>query len=71
MPERLASLKSGLPIMLIFILVIGGIYGGVFTATEGGGIGACGTLILALLMRRLSQKDFLHTLWDSAKYISM
>ena len=71
MPERLASLKSGLPIMLIFILVIGGIYGGVFTATEGGGIGACGTLILALLMRRLSLKDFLHTLRDSAKYISM
>ncbi len=71
MSERLVSLKSGLPIMLIFILVIGGIYGGVFTATEGGGIGACGTLILALLLRRLSLKDFISTLKDSAKYISM
>ena len=71
MTERIVSLKSGLPIMLIFLLVIGGIYGGVFTATEGGGIGACGTLILALLMRRLSLKDFIHTLQDSAKYISM
>lgn len=71
MPERLASLKSGLPIMLIFILVIGGIYGGIFTATEGGGIGACGTLILALLLRRLSVKDFVSTLKESAKFISM
>ena len=71
MSERLVSLKSGLPIMLIFILVNGGIYGGVFTATEGGGIGACGTLILALLLRRLSLKDFISTLKDSAKYISM
>ena len=69
--ERIVSLKSGLPIMLIFILVIGGIYGGVFTATEGGGIGACGTLLLALFMRRLSLKAFISTLKDSAKYISM
>ena len=46
--ERMASLKTGLPIMGIFFLVIGGIYGGVFTATEGGGIGAFGTLLLAL-----------------------
>ena len=44
--ERMASLKTGLPIMGIFFLVIGGIYGGVFTATEGGGIGAFGTLLL-------------------------
>lgn len=71
MTERIISLKSGLPIMLIFILVVGGIYGGIFTATEGGGIGACGTLILALLMRRLSMKNFISTLKDSAKYISM
>lgn len=71
MAERIVSLKSGLPIMLIFILVIGGIYGGVFTATEGGGIGACGTLILALLLRRLSVRDFISSLKDSAKYISM
>ena len=44
--ERMASLKTGLPIMGIFFLVIGGIYGGMFTATEGGAIGAFGTLLL-------------------------
>ena len=69
--ERMASLKTGLPIMGIFFLVIGGIYGGVFTATEGGGIGAFGTLLLALCMRRMNGKNVIATLHDSAKFISM
>ena len=69
--ERMASQKTGLPIMGIFFLVIGGIYGGVFTATEGGGIGAFGTLLLALCMRRMNGKNVIATLHDSAKFISM
>ena len=69
--ERMVSLRTGLPIMGIFFLVIGGIYGGVFTATEGGGIGAFGTLLLALCMRRMNGKNFIATLHDSAKFISM
>lgn len=49
------SLKTGLPIIIIFIVVIiGGIYAGMFTATEGGGIGAFTTVFLALVMGRLS-----------------
>lgn len=69
--EKIVSLKSGLPILAIFILVIGGIYGGIFTATEGGAIGACGTLILALIMRRLNWDALLNTMRDSVKFISM
>lgn len=69
--DKLRSLKTGLPIMGIFVLVIGGIYGGIFTATEGGGIGAFGTLLLALCMRRMTWKSFAATLNDSAKFISM
>lgn len=71
MHEKIVSLKSGLPILAIFVLVIGGIYGGIFTATEGGAIGACGTLILALFMRRLSRETLLNTMRDSVKFISM
>lgn len=71
MGERLASLKTGLPILGIFVLVIGGIYGGIFTATEGGGIGAFGTLLLALVLRRMNRKKFVDALNDSAKFISM
>lgn len=69
--ERLASLKSGLPIITLFVLVIGGIYGGLFTATEGGAIGACGTFILALIMRRLSWRVFMDAMVESCRYTAM
>lgn len=68
---RLVSLRSALPILALFIIVIGGIYGGLFTPTEGGGIGAGFTLILALLMRRLSWKTFVDSLNASARFITM
>jgi hypothetical protein len=38
----------------LFVLVIGGMYGGVFTATEAAAMGAAGTLMLALMRRRLT-----------------
>lgn len=69
--ERLGSLKSALPILLLFILVIGGIYAGIFTATEGGAIGSVGTLIIALCLRRFTVKKFIASLNDSSKYITM
>jgi tripartite ATP-independent transporter DctM subunit len=47
------------PIVVLFVLVIGGIYGGIFTAVESGAVGALGALILALAKRRLTWS----TLW--------
>ena len=43
-----------LPVVVLIVLVLGGIYGGVFTPTEAGAAGALGALGLALLKRRLS-----------------
>ncbi len=43
-----------LPIVVLIILVLGGIYGGFFTATEAGGVGALGALILTIVKRRLT-----------------
>lgn len=71
MAERIVSLKTGLPIIIIFTVVIGGIYAGLFTATEGGGIGAFTTLFLALVMGRLSWSIVTNGLNDSGKTISM
>ena len=42
------------PIVLLIVVVLGGIYGGVFTATEAGGVGALGALVLAVAKRRLT-----------------
>lgn len=54
--ERVISLKGVWPIIVLFILVMGGIYLGVVTATEAAAIGAAGTWALALLSRRLTLK---------------
>lgn len=69
--ERMRSLTSALPILLLFILVIGGIYAGIFTPTEGGAIGSVGTLIIALALRRLTIKKFMESLNDASKFITM
>ncbi|MFY0681443.1 MAG: TRAP transporter large permease [Thalassovita sp.] len=51
-------LRMVLPILTLVTLIMGGIYGGFYTATEAGGIGAFAALILALLRRSLSPKAF-------------
>jgi len=43
------------PIVILVLLVLGGIYGGFFTPTEAGAVGALGALIVALLKRRLDR----------------
>jgi C4-dicarboxylate transporter, DctM subunit len=48
------------PIVLLVVLVLGGIYGGVFTATEAGAAGAFGALLIAIARRRLGPR----TLWS-------
>ena len=60
MMTREAFGKS-LPIVLLILLVLGGIYGGVFTATEAGGVGALGALVLAFVRRVLTRDS----LWEA------
>ncbi len=69
--EALASLRSALPILIIFVLVIGGIYGGVFTATEGGGVGVFGMLALAFVLRRMNGKKLSSALNEAGKFTAM
>jgi C4-dicarboxylate transporter DctM subunit len=51
--ERVASLRDVWAPMLLFVLVIGGLYGGVFTPTEAGGMGASGAFLLGVLRGKL------------------
>ena len=59
------------PWCLLFVVVMGGIYGGVFTATEGAGIGAFGALCFALARRALTWRTFLDALVESARTTAM
>jgi C4-dicarboxylate transporter DctM subunit len=51
--ERLQDLKNVWAPLVLFVFVIGGLYGGFFTPTEAGGVGASGAFILGLVRRKL------------------
>jgi tripartite ATP-independent transporter DctM subunit len=53
------------------VIVLGGIYGGFFTATEGAGMGAMGAFLFALARRALSWKTLLDVLVESARTTAM
>lgn len=52
--EKLVSLRYVWPVVVLFTVVMGGLFIGWFTPTEGGAIGAFGALVIMLAMRRLS-----------------
>jgi C4-dicarboxylate transporter, DctM subunit len=57
--------KLMLPIIALVVLVLGGMYAGVFTATEAGAVGAAGATVIALLRRALTPKVFWQILIDT------
>ena len=65
------ALRGIWAVALLFLLVIGGIYGGVFTATEGAGVGASGAFVIALLRRTLSWRVLAEVLVESARTTAM
>ncbi len=69
--ERLDALKDVWLVAVLFVVVMGGIYGGVFTTTEGAGIGAFGAFVIALLRRSLNFSITLEILTDSARTTGM
>ncbi|MGD9953282.1 MAG: TRAP transporter large permease [Burkholderiales bacterium] len=69
--ERARSLAGIWPVALLFLFVIGGIYGGMFTATEGAGMGAFGAMAFALWRRALTWKTLYQSLVDSGRTTAM
>src|SRR5690606_10018695 len=70
-PERFRALLDIWPVMLLFLLVIGGIYTGVFTPTEAAAIGAVGTGVVALLSGTLSFRSFSAAMLGTASSTAM
>jgi len=59
---------SGLvPVVALIVLVLGGIYGGIFTPTEAGAAGALGAMVIALLKRRLSWPKLWHVMSETGQ----
>jgi C4-dicarboxylate transporter DctM subunit len=65
--ERCADLKSVWAPLVLFIFVIGGLYGGFFTPTEAGGVGATGAFLLGLARRRLDRAKIREALLSATR----
>jgi len=65
--DKVVSLKLTWPTVLLFLVVLGGIYMGVFTPTEGGAVGAFGALVITISMRRLNFKKFVAAALESTQ----
>lgn len=69
--DKLLSLRPLWAVIVIFVIVIGGLYIGVFTPTEAGAIGATGMFIIALARRRLNWEKMKTALLETAKISCM
>jgi tripartite ATP-independent transporter DctM subunit len=64
--EKIRATRGVTGILVLFVIVIGGIYGGVFTATEAAGVGAFGAFVMALLSGNLNLRTLGEVLAESA-----
>ncbi|HWJ87087.1 MAG TPA: TRAP transporter large permease [Pelagibacterium sp.] len=69
--ERVRDLAAVWPVALVFVLVIGGIYTGIFTPTEAAAIGAAGTGTIALATRSLTKKGLADAILATASSTAM
>jgi C4-dicarboxylate transporter, DctM subunit len=69
--ERLVSIKDVWGIAILFIIVMGGIYGGIFTATEAAAAGALAVIIIALFRRRLTGHVLITAFINTARTTGM
>ncbi len=65
--ERLAALRDIWAPLALFVFVIGGLYGGLFTPTEAGGMGAGGAFLIGALRGRLSRADIRASLLQATR----
>ena len=70
-PERWVALGQCWPVLTIFLLVVGGIYLGYFTPTEGAAVGAFGTGLAALLSGEMTLGKFIEAIIGTAKTTAM
>ncbi len=65
--EKLKALKGVWEVLLVFFLVIGGIYFGFINPTEAGGVGACSLFCISLLKRKLNLRGLFASLLEMAR----
>ena len=69
--ERIAALAAVWPVLLVFVAVVGGIYAGIFTPTEGAAVGAAGTGLIAFINGGLGKPQLVDSLTQTATSTAM
>jgi len=69
--QRLATLRGVALVLLLFVVVMGGMYTGVFSPTEGAAVGSFGAFLLTWLTRRLTWRVFVDSLKETASTTAM
>jgi len=69
--DRMVGFKSTGWVLALFILIMGGMYAGIFTATEAGGVGAFGAFIIGVSRRKLDRQKFIYSLVDTGRTAGM
>ena len=71
MREKLISLSGAAEALILFSLVIGGLYAGWFTPTESGAAGSFGALLIGLGRRKLSKQEFVKAISETIRISAM
>jgi tripartite ATP-independent transporter DctM subunit len=69
--EKTRSLIYVWPVLVLFFIVLGGMYKGVFTPVEAGGFGAVGALLIGICLRRYTWTRFISALYGAGVVVGM
>jgi TRAP-type C4-dicarboxylate transport system permease large subunit len=69
--EKIVSLLGVIEAVIIFVLVIGGLYAGLFTPTEAGAVGVFFALVVTIATGRLTFEGFINSVTESLKISAM
>jgi C4-dicarboxylate transporter, DctM subunit len=70
-PERREAFRNVIPVLLIAVIVVGGIYGGIFTPTESAAVGCIATLAVGLARRTMTWRLVRESLFATAETSAM
>lgn len=69
--ERIIASRGVIAIIIIFIVVLGGLFWGWFTPTEAGAVGSAAVLAISLIKRKLTWQQFIDSIKDTTKTTAM
>jgi tripartite ATP-independent transporter DctM subunit len=69
--EKLRLTKGIIPVVILFVVVLGGIYTGIFSTTESGAVGSFGAIIITLVSKTINGKKFLLAVKETAMTMGM